>query len=88
MKGWQLVYEADSYSLLTMCIAELILTCSWLFTMKFINENMYSYRTVKISHILNRLLHEFLGLTPAIDLIIFFCKVNTVSFVRFESFAC
>jgi hypothetical protein len=39
-------------------------------------ENMYSHGRVKISDLLRRLLHEFLGLTPAINLTIFFCKVN------------
>jgi hypothetical protein len=28
------------------------------------------------SNLINRLLHEFLGLTPAINLTILFCKVN------------
>jgi hypothetical protein len=31
-----------------------------------------------ISNLLNRLLHEFLGLTPAMNLTIIFCKVNIV----------
>jgi hypothetical protein len=46
--------------------------------MKFINENTYSSRRVKISDLLNRLLHEFLGLTAAINLTVFFCKVNSL----------
>jgi hypothetical protein len=44
--------------------------------MKFIDENMYSHGRVKISDLLNRLSDEFLGLIPAINLTIFFCKVN------------
>jgi len=43
--------------------------------MKSINDNMYSHGRVRISNLLNRLLHEFLDLTPAINLIIFFCNV-------------
>jgi hypothetical protein len=50
--------------------------CSWLFTVKFINENMYSHGRVKISNLLNILLHVPLGLPSAINLAIFFCKVN------------
>jgi hypothetical protein len=38
---------------------------------------MYSHGRAKISNFLNRLLHEFLGLMPAINLTIFFCKKNT-----------
>jgi hypothetical protein len=44
--------------------------------MKFIKENMYLHGKVKISNLLNSLLHEFLGLTLAIILMIFFCNVN------------
>jgi hypothetical protein len=44
--------------------------------MKFINENMYSHEKAKISNLLKRLLYKFLGLTPAIILMIFFCNVN------------
>jgi hypothetical protein len=40
------------------------------------NENMYLHGKVKISDLINRLLHEFLGLPLAIILIIFFCNVN------------
>jgi hypothetical protein len=43
--------------------------------MKSINYNMYSLGTLRISNVLNRLLHEFLDLTPAINLIILFCNV-------------
>jgi hypothetical protein len=45
--------------------------------MKSSNENVYSHGRVRISNLLNRLLHKFLGLTLAINLTIFFCKVNT-----------
>jgi hypothetical protein len=62
--------------MLTLCTVELVWKCSWLFTMKSSNDNMYSRGRVRISDLLNRLLHEFLGLTPAINLTIFFCKVN------------
>jgi hypothetical protein len=64
---------------LTLCIEELVSKYSWLFTMKSSNGNMYSHGSVKFSNLLNRLLHEFLGLTPAINLTIFFCKVNIYS---------
>jgi hypothetical protein len=37
---------------------------------------MYSHERAWISNLLSRLLHEFLDLTPAIKLTIFFCKVN------------
>jgi hypothetical protein len=47
-----------------------------LFTVKSSNDNMYSHGRVRISNLLNRPLHEFRGSTPAINLIIFFCKVN------------
>jgi hypothetical protein len=57
---------------LTLRIAELVWKYSWLFTIKFINENMYSHGRAKISYLLNRLL----GLMLAINLTIFFCKVN------------
>jgi hypothetical protein len=42
----------------------------------FINENMYSNGKGKISTLLNRLVHEFLALTPARILMIFFCNIN------------
>jgi hypothetical protein len=45
---------------------------------------MYSHGRAKISNLLNRLLHKFLGLTPAINLKIFFCKVNI--FWMFDEF--
>jgi hypothetical protein len=45
--------------------------------MKFINENMYLHGRGKISNLLNRLVHESLGLTLAKILIIFFFNVNT-----------
>jgi hypothetical protein len=44
--------------------------------MKFINENMYIHGRAKISDLLNKLLHEFLGLIPAINLTNLFCKLN------------
>jgi hypothetical protein len=43
--------------------------------MKFINNNMYSHVRVKLSNLLNRLLHEFLGLLSVINLTMF-CKVD------------
>jgi hypothetical protein len=77
MRGWQLVYEPDSYSLCWYCVQQ-----SWF-------ENVLGYlqwsslmriyihmEELRISNLLNWLLHEFLGLTPAINLKIFFCKVN------------
>jgi hypothetical protein len=62
---------------LTLCKAELVSKYSWLFTMNLINKNIYSHRTVKISNLLNRLLHEILGFTLSVVLWIFFCGVNT-----------
>jgi hypothetical protein len=56
------------FLMLTLCITELVWKSSWLFTLKFIKENMYSHG--------NRVLHEILGLIPAIILTTFFCKVN------------
>jgi hypothetical protein len=47
-----------------------------LFTVKFIKESIYSHGRGKISHFINRLLHEFLGLAPAIILTVLFYKVN------------
>jgi hypothetical protein len=64
------------FLLLMLCIAALVWKYSWLFTMKFINENMYSHGRATISALLNRLLHDFSGLTPAINKTIFFCKVS------------
>jgi hypothetical protein len=39
--------------------------------MKFISENLYSHKILKISKLVNRLLHEFVGLALAMILIIF-----------------
>jgi len=41
------------------------------------NENMYSQGTGKISHLLNGLQREFLGISPTIILTIFFYQVNS-----------
>jgi len=49
-----------------------------LLTKKFIHINMYSHGRGKISNLMNRFLHEFLDLTPAIILTVFFCKVNII----------
>jgi hypothetical protein len=46
--------------------------------MKFINLNMYSHKAAKVSNPLERFLHEFLFLTAAIKLSIFFCKLNAL----------
>jgi hypothetical protein len=70
MTGWQLVYEADS------CVNAVYSRISLTVFLVIYNENMYSHGRAKISNLLNRLLHEFLGLTPAFNLTIFFCKVN------------
>jgi hypothetical protein len=37
-------------------------------------ENVFSLGRVKISHFLNKLSDEFLGLTPAVNVTNFFCK--------------
>jgi hypothetical protein len=44
--------------------------------MKNINEIMYSHVWVIIPSLWNRFLHEFVGLTPAINLKNLFCKLN------------
>jgi hypothetical protein len=44
--------------------------------LNILSANLYSHGTGKISNLLNRPLHEFLGLTPVMILIIFFCSVN------------
>jgi hypothetical protein len=61
------VYNGISLKMLLVC---------WPLTVRFINENVYSHGRVKISDVLSRLLHEFIGLTPAFNLTIFSCKVN------------
>jgi hypothetical protein len=43
---------------------------------KFIKENVYSNGRGETSDLLNRLLHEFVGLVPSICLTLFFFKVN------------
>jgi hypothetical protein len=57
---------------LTLCIVEFASKISRLFTMKFVNENMYSQARGKVSSFSKSLLHEFLGLTPAMILMLFF----------------
>jgi hypothetical protein len=39
---------------------------------------MYSHERGKLSELINRYLHEFLDLTPAIILTVLFCKVNII----------
>jgi len=39
---------------------------------------MYLHGRGKISNLMNRFLHEFLDLTPAIILTVLFCKVNII----------
>jgi len=65
-------------TVLVQCIADLFETAPGYFPVKFMNESTYSHRTGKISHLLNRLQHELLGISPTIILTIFFCQVNTV----------
>jgi hypothetical protein len=43
---------------------------------KLINENMYAHGRGDIYNFLNRLSHEFLGLTPDMILTVFFCNIN------------
>jgi hypothetical protein len=50
--------------------------CFWLFTVKSTNDNVYSHGRVRICNFLKILFYKFLGLAPAINLTIFFCKVN------------
>jgi hypothetical protein len=58
--------------------SRICLKCCWLFTVKNSNENMYSHGRVRVCNPLSRLLHEFLGLTTAINITVFFCKVNII----------
>jgi hypothetical protein len=44
--------------------------------MEFIIVNVYLHGRGKISNLMNRFLHEFLDLTPAIILTVLSCKVN------------
>jgi hypothetical protein len=46
--------------------------------MKFINKNKNTHGRDIISNLINRLLHEFLGLVPAIIPTILFCKANAI----------
>jgi hypothetical protein len=64
------------FLVLTLCVVEFVWKCSWLFTVKFINENMCSHGRVKISNLLSRLLHEFIVLTPAINVTTVLCIMN------------
>jgi hypothetical protein len=64
------------FLVLTLFMAEFVRKCSWLFTVKFINENMCSHESVKISNLLSRLSNEFIVLTPAIILTTVFYKIN------------
>jgi len=43
---------------------------------------MYLHGRGKISNLMNKFLHEFLDLTPAIILTVLFCKVNIILFFR------
>jgi hypothetical protein len=70
------------FLVLTLCIVEFDWKCSWLFTIKFINVNMHSHGRGKISNLMNRFLHEFLDLTPAIILTVLFCKLNISRYQR------
>jgi hypothetical protein len=59
------IWRSCLFLVLTLCDGELVWKYSWLFTMNFINENTYSHGRVTLSNLLNRFLHEFLGLTLA-----------------------
>jgi hypothetical protein len=48
----------------------------YLFTVNFLNGNIYPYGRCKITCVLNRLLHEMVGITVAIKVTIFYDKVN------------
>jgi hypothetical protein len=62
--------------MLKRCTAEFVKKNLWLFIINFIGEYMYSYGRSKISDLLNRPVHEFLGLTFAMIPRILFCNVN------------
>jgi hypothetical protein len=47
----------------------------YLFTVNFLNRNIYPYGRCKITCVLNRLLHEIVGVTAVIKVIIFYGKV-------------
>jgi hypothetical protein len=46
--------------------------------MKSNNDSMYLHGKVMLSNVLNRFLPEFIGVTPAINLKMFFCKLNII----------
>jgi hypothetical protein len=76
MRGWRSVYEVNLIPCVYTVYSGICLKCSWLFTMKSFNESKFSHRTAKICNLSNKLLHDILGLTPVVNLIISFSKVN------------
>jgi hypothetical protein len=48
-----------------------------LVTVKFINENVYWHKIIKIFNLLNSFLREFPGLTLTIILMIYSCNIKT-----------
>jgi len=79
MKGQQLVHEDGPFSLYWHCVwlnlSENVHYHLWQGALRKISIHM---EEVKYLTSLNRLLHEFLGLAPAMSLTIFFCAVNII----------
>jgi hypothetical protein len=76
MRVWQLVYKSGYYCLCWDCVVGFVWECSSLFTTKFINGMVYSLGRVKIPNLLNRFLHETLGVIPEIKQTNLFRKAN------------
>jgi len=75
--------KAGNWSMKTVLILCINIMCRWkclklflVFTLNFINENLYSHGRCKISNLSNRPLHEFLSFAATIILTIFFCEIN------------
>jgi len=65
------------FIVLTLCTAEFVRKCSWVSTTRFLNENVHSRGGVKVSNLVNRLVHEFTVLAPEVVLKIIFYKLKT-----------
>jgi hypothetical protein len=60
----------------TLLTADLTRKFSLLFTVNFINENVYPHRRANVLDFLNRFLYECLSLTFGMMLKIIFCNIN------------
>lgn len=58
-----------------LCTDDFVWNFFWLFTMKFVNENILAWKSQN-NKFLAQNVHEVLGFEPTIILTIFFCKVN------------